>query len=36
VQVRVSSTALPPLSEADMVIDKYADFDLSVLDQAGR
>ena len=36
VQVRASSTALPPLPEADMVIDKYADFDLSVLDQAGR
>jgi HAD superfamily hydrolase (TIGR01509 family) len=36
VQVRASSTALPPLSEADMVIDKYADFDLSVLEEAGQ
>jgi HAD superfamily hydrolase (TIGR01509 family) len=36
VQVRASSTALPPLPKADMVIDKYADFDLSVLEEAGR
>jgi len=36
VQVRASSMALPPLSEADMVIDKYVDFDMSVLEDAGR
>ncbi|TMB70834.1 MAG: HAD family phosphatase [Chloroflexi bacterium] len=36
VQVRASSTALPPLPEADMVIDKYADFDLSLLEEGGR
>lgn len=31
VQVRASSTALPPIPEADMVIDKYSEFDLSLL-----
>ena len=36
VQVRAGSTALPPLPQADMVIDKYADFDLSVLEGAVR
>jgi HAD superfamily hydrolase (TIGR01509 family) len=34
VQVRASSTALPPLPEADMVIEKYSEFDLSILDGA--
>ena len=32
VQVRASSTALPPLPEADLVIDDYSHFDLSLLD----
>jgi len=32
VQVRASSTALPPLSEADLVIESYADFDIRLLD----
>jgi HAD superfamily hydrolase (TIGR01509 family) len=32
VQVRASSTALPPLTEADLVIERYADFDLSLLE----
>lgn len=32
VQVRASSTALPPLPEADLVIDDYSQFDLSLLD----
>ena len=36
VQVRAGSTALPPLPQADMVIDNYADFDLSVLEGAVR
>jgi HAD superfamily hydrolase (TIGR01509 family) len=31
VQVRASSTALPPLPEADLIVEKYADFDLSLL-----
>jgi HAD superfamily hydrolase (TIGR01509 family) len=31
VQVRAASTALPPLPEADMVIERYSDFDLSSL-----
>ena len=34
VQVRASSTALPPLEQADMVIDDYSQFDLSLLDGA--
>jgi HAD superfamily hydrolase (TIGR01509 family) len=32
VQVRASSTALPPLPEADMVIEEYAQFDFSLLE----
>ena len=32
VQVRASSTALPPLPEADVVIEKYSEFDLSLLE----
>jgi HAD superfamily hydrolase (TIGR01509 family) len=32
VQVRASSRALPPLPEADMVIEDYSQFDLSLLD----
>jgi HAD superfamily hydrolase (TIGR01509 family) len=36
VQVRASSTALPPLPEADLVIGKYSDFDLSLLDGTRR
>ena len=32
VQVRASSTALPPLPEADRVIERYADFDVGLLD----
>ena len=31
VQVRASSTALPPLPEADLVIDKFSEFDLELL-----
>jgi HAD superfamily hydrolase (TIGR01509 family) len=31
VQVRASSTALPPLPQADLVIERYSDFDLSLL-----
>jgi len=31
VQVRVSSTALPPLPQADMVIESYSEFDLTLL-----
>jgi beta-phosphoglucomutase-like phosphatase (HAD superfamily) len=34
VQVRASSTALPPLEQADLVIDDYSEFDLSLLDGA--
>lgn len=33
-QVRAASTALPPLAEADLVIDGYSQFDLSLLDGA--
>ena len=33
VQVRTSSTALPPLPEADLVIEQYGDLDLALLDQ---
>ncbi len=36
VQVRAASTALPPLPEADLVIDDYSQFDLSLLDGTGR
>ncbi len=32
VQVRAASTALPPLPQADLVIESYAEFDLSMLD----
>lgn len=34
VQVRAASTALPPLSQADLVIDDYARFDMALLDGA--
>jgi HAD superfamily hydrolase (TIGR01509 family) len=34
VQVRAASTALPPIPEADLVIDDYSQFDLSLLDGA--
>lgn len=34
VQVRAASTALPPLPQADMVIDDYSQFDLTLLDGA--
>jgi len=34
VQVRASSTALPPLEQADLVIDDYSQFDLSLFDGA--
>jgi HAD superfamily hydrolase (TIGR01509 family) len=36
VQVRASSTALPPLPQADLVIESYAEFDLSLLDGGSR
>lgn len=36
VQVRASSTALPPLPQADLVIENYSEFDLSLLDGAGN
>jgi HAD superfamily hydrolase (TIGR01509 family) len=32
VQIRASSTALPPLEQADLVIDDYSQFDLTLLD----
>jgi len=32
VQVRASSTALPPLPQADLVIEDYSEFDLTLLD----
>jgi len=32
IQLRAASTALPPIAEADLVIDDYSDFDLSLLD----
>jgi HAD superfamily hydrolase (TIGR01509 family) len=31
VQLRAASTALPPLDEADLVLDSFAEFDLSLL-----
>jgi len=31
VQLRAASTALPPLEEADVVLESLADFDLSLL-----
>ncbi len=36
IQVRAASTALPPLPQADLVIDGYSQFDLSLLDGAGK
>ncbi len=36
VQSRASSTALPPLPEADLVIDDYAQFDQTLLDGVRR
>ena len=33
IQLRAASTALPPLDEADLVLDSLADFDLSLLAQ---
>ncbi len=35
VQVRASSTALPPFPEADMVIEDYSQFDMSLLEAPG-
>jgi beta-phosphoglucomutase-like phosphatase (HAD superfamily) len=32
VQVRAASTALPPLPEADLVLERLSDFPLSLLD----
>lgn len=32
VQVRVASTALPPIAEADLVIDDYSQFDLALVE----
>jgi beta-phosphoglucomutase-like phosphatase (HAD superfamily) len=32
VQLRAASTALPPLPDADLVLDALTDFDLSLLD----
>ncbi len=34
VQLRAASTALPPIAEADLVIDDFSQFDLSLLDGA--
>ncbi|MCH8814934.1 MAG: HAD family phosphatase [Chloroflexi bacterium] len=34
IQLRAASTALPPIAEADLVIDDYSQFDLSLLDGA--
>jgi HAD superfamily hydrolase (TIGR01509 family) len=36
VQLRAASTALPPIAEADLVIDDFSQFDLSLLDGAAR
>ena len=36
VQLRAASTALPPLDEADLVIDSFADFDFSLLAEPAR
>ena len=36
VQLRAASTALPPLDEADLVIDSFADFDFSLLAESAR
>jgi beta-phosphoglucomutase-like phosphatase (HAD superfamily) len=32
VQLRAASTALPPLPDADLVLDSLSDFDLSLLE----
>ena len=34
IQLRAASTALPPLPDADLVLDSFTDFDLSLLDSA--
>jgi HAD superfamily hydrolase (TIGR01509 family) len=34
VQIRAASTALPPIAQADLVIDDYSQFDLSLLEGA--
>ena len=36
IQLRAASTALPPLDEADLVLDSFADFDLSLLASFAR
>lgn len=36
IQLRAASTALPPIADADLVIDDYSQFDLSLLDGAAR
>ncbi len=36
IQLRAASTALPPLDEADLVLDRFADFDLSLLASVAR
>ncbi len=36
IQLRAASTALPPLDEADLVLESFADFDLSLLASVAR
>lgn len=36
VQVRAASTALPPIAEADLVIDDYSQFDLALVESDGE
>jgi len=36
IQTRAASTALPPLPQADMVIEAYSEFDFGLLDGAGK
>ncbi len=36
IQLRAASTALPPLGEADLVLDSFTDFDLSLLASVAR
>ena len=36
IQLRAASTALPPLPEADLVLDSFAEFDLSLLEEPPR
>ena len=36
IQLRAASTALPPLDEADLVLDRFADFDLSLIASVAR